>query len=179
MQAPELVQETAENDPARHAETNTTEETQGETADESDSPCVVNVMCGMNAPFSQVLTWFGCKCNNYDIEIDPQHDLRSEAVREKVEQDLTAADLFLSGMDCNSFTRARDKRLPHVKGGGPPQLRSVEHPCGLPALLRGSSQKSRIEDANMLSEWILRMNAYMHNTGRGFLDENPGTATDG
>ena len=58
---------------------------------------------------------------------------------------------------CGTASRAREKRIAGMSGGGPPPLRSTRCPEGLPDLERTMPRAYRkVKAANVIYEWIAR-----------------------
>ena len=110
-----------------------TESVQSTVAEETDyRPVVTNVMSGKDAPVSKVLQWMGCEVHDFDWKIDKADDLNLPDVRDRPDACIDRSDVLMSGLDCSTFTRALGRRWSHLPDGGPPVLRSDEHPEGLP-----------------------------------------------
>ena len=86
---------------------------------------------GVRAPVSSALAWCGWKVAAHDIELGT--DLASDQHEELWKQrDRVLVRLW--ACPCATFSRAREKRLGYSTDGGPPVLRSNEHPKGVPGL---------------------------------------------
>ena len=91
----------------------------------------VDFCSGIRAPVGFALAWCGWQVTAHDIELgtdlaSAQHDELWQR-RDKVLARLWACP-------CSTFSRAREKRLSYSADGGPPVLRSDEHPKGVSGL---------------------------------------------
>ena len=150
------------------------------TADEisahPEAPKVTNIMSGPRFPLGQVLIWMGCLVWNYDILLDDSHDITRPGARESIAAQAKDSDLTTSGPACGTYTRAREIRRDDLPGGGPPQLRSTEHPLGLPAILEkpaGDRDRSSVENANEITLWLFNLLFDLVAMELAVLAENP------
>ena len=75
---------------------------------------------------------------------------------------------------CGTASRAREKRIPGLPGGGPKPLRSPVHPRGLPDLdSRMPHAGRRVRAANAIYDWIARAAASLTKRGIPWTLENP------
>ena len=74
---------------------------------------------------------------------------------------------------CGTASAARNIKL-HRRRHGPPPLRSLEHPMGLPQLT--SHQRQRVSLANALYVWTCNMVLLLHSKGVGWSIENPSSS---
>ena len=114
-----------------------------------------------------ILRRVGWECTDIDTCIGPSHDLLSDTLWEKLEQQVKdgSVDFIWMGPPCSTFSRARNIRP------GPPVLRSPEHPWGLPGL--SAANKKLVAGANLLSIKCARLAAAATCSGVGWGLENP------
>ena len=95
---------------------------------------------GVRAPLSFALAWCGWEVRAFDIELgtDLAGDKHAELWQLRGEVLARAW-----ACPCSTFSRAREKRLAYSSDGGPPQLRSIEQPKGLPGL--SSKDQARVD----------------------------------
>ena len=98
------------------------------------------------------MAWCGWEVEAFDIELGV--DLTGEqhaALWAKRSEALARA----WACPCSTFSRAREKRLVYSSDGGPPQLRSLQQPKGLPGL--SAKDQARVEADTTLAcraaEW--------------------------
>jgi hypothetical protein len=86
---------------------------------------------GLRAPLSFALAWCGWEVRAFDIELGT--DLAGDKHAELwTQQGEVLARAW--ACPCSTFSRAREKRLVYSSDGGPPLLRSDEHPKGIAGL---------------------------------------------
>ena len=112
----------------------------------------VDFCSGIRAPVSFALAWCGWQVTAYDIELGT--DLASEQ-HDELWQQRDRILVRLWACPCSTFSRARERRLAYSADGGPPVLRSAEHPKGVQGL--SSSDQARVEADTKLAcraaEW--------------------------
>ena len=133
-------------------------------------------MSGPRNPIGQVLAWMGCLAWNYDILLDPKHDIAQQQVRNDIEAQSEVSHVTTSGPTCGTYTRARQIRRPDLPGGGLPELRSQAHALGLPeilAMIEGDRDKLAVEQANAITLWLFQLLTKLAKKKKGVVAENP------
>jgi len=113
---------------------------------------------------------------NFDIFLNPKHDIARPEVREDIAEQAEDSHVTTSGPACGTYTRAREIRRPDLPGGGPPELRSLTYPLGLPAILaKPKEDKDRVavEQANVITTWLFELLTGLARKKKGILAENP------
>ena len=102
-----------------------------------------------------------------DFDLVNGFDLRDDLVYTKLAADIKAGiyNFIVAGPPCNTFSRVRSH------SGGPPPLRSSEHPYGLPNL--GIKHKETIREHSLLALRTSQLCTLVHSLGGGFAVENP------
>jgi hypothetical protein len=117
-------------------------------------PLAIDLMSGPNAPVAKALEWIGWEVMAFDIAISVDHDLRDTALQEDIREVAPDASCVVVGMDCRTYSRARERPIPgHPHAPRP--LRSAAFPLGLPGL--SGSDRDRVHDANALVEFFVAL----------------------
>ena len=102
-----------------------------------------------------------------DFDLTDGFDLRDDLVYTKLTADIKEGvyNFIVAGPPCNTFSRVRSHP------GGPPPLRSSEHPYGLPKL--NFKYKETLREHNLLALRTSQLCSLVHSYGGGFAIENP------
>ena len=107
------------------------EATEGAVFHEPPALRAADFCSGIRAPISFALAWCGWQVEAFDIELG--FDLSGQEHDQLWKR---RADFLVRvwAMPCSTFSRAREKRQASSAYGGPPPLRSMACPEGLPGL---------------------------------------------
>ena len=147
-----------------------------ELEDNPEAPRITNIMSGPRYPIGQVLSWMGCLVWNFDILLNRTHDIAKREVREDIAEQAQDSHVTTSGPACGTYTRARQIRRPDLPGGGPPELRSLAYPLGLPVILakhKADKDRVAVEQANVITTWLFELLTKFARKKKGILAENP------
>ena len=147
-----------------------------ELHDNPEAPRVTNIMSGPRYPIGQVLAWMGCMVWNYDILLDPNHDIAQHQIKNDITTQAEDSHVTTSGPACGTYTSARQIRKPDLPGGSPPELRSQAHPLGVPQILaRPKDDRDRVavEQANVITTWLLDILTRFVQKKKGVIAGNP------
>ena len=100
-----------------------------------------------------------------DLERDVEMDVSRPEVRQAIAGCLPQTSCIASAMSCATKSRAREKQP------GPPPLRSVEFPRGLPNL--SDQNLLRVTQDNFSSDYAIALQHWGHQHGLACLRENP------
>lgn len=131
---------------------------------------MVDLMSGINAPVARALEWCGWSVLPLDISISTQHDLHNQELQAHLLEIVGKVDMWMVGMDCGTFSRARERPIPGHPNP-PKPLRDARHPEGLPTL--APREKERVNMANNLVTFFCRLLTAAHNAGAAGALENP------
>ena len=148
------------------------QEADDEAEEEARRPVGWEIMSGPQAIMTRALLWCGWVMRQpIDWCFGEELDTRRPELRSEMWTSRRSVDAWWWALECSSMTRAREKPLP---GGGPPPLRSMEWPDGLPDL-RPEDQE-RVDMDNENSDWAMGMAVETHEVGAANVFENPRNA---
>ena len=127
---------------------------------------MLDLYSGPNAPLAKAFNWCGWRVvNPVDLERDVEMDVSRPEVRQAIAGCLPQTSCIAAAMSCATKSRAREKQP------GPPPLRSVEFPRGLPNL--SDQNLLRVTQDNLSSDYAIALQHWGHQHGLACLRENP------
>ncbi len=119
---------------------------------------MLDLYCGPNAPLAKAFNWCGWRV------VTPV-DLERDAERQAIAGFFLQTSCIASAMSCATKSRARERQP------GPPPLRSVEFPHGLPDL--SNRNLLRVSQDNFSSDYAIALQHWGHKHGLACFRENP------
>ena len=127
---------------------------------------MLDLYSGPNAPLAKAFNWCGWRVvTPVDLERDAELDISRPEVRQAIAGCLPQTSCIASAMSFATKSRARERQP------GPPPLRSVEFPRGLPDL--SNHNLLRVSQDNFSSDYAIALQHWGHKHGLACFRENP------